>query len=210
MAIPNNKTVVIVSGWKKSGKDEMADRLVSLHGFTRLSFAKGLKDQVAHRYGIERSHCDDQAFKEKPLMNYPVQLDDRIVAFLMPDMSEHYKEVNSVLYHTPRSIMILEGTFYGRAVDKNIWANTVARQIKSSESNRIVISDCRFPNELGVVDGVPGITVIDVRVNRFDTTSATDPSERSLDDHKFGIVLDNKGTLKEYHDKIDLLVSKLN
>jgi cytidylate kinase len=63
--------IVAVSGWKGSGKDTAAKILVEKYGFRRVAFADVLKDMVADQYGIVRSHCDDPAFKEKPIMSMP-------------------------------------------------------------------------------------------------------------------------------------------
>ena len=64
--------IVALSGWKGSGKDTLANYLVDRYGFKRLAFADPLKDMVSEEYGIPRSHLDDPAFKEKPILSLPI------------------------------------------------------------------------------------------------------------------------------------------
>lgn len=56
--------VVMLSGWLKSGKDAVGDRLVRRHGFVRLAFADALKDEVAALHGIPRELMDTQKGKD--------------------------------------------------------------------------------------------------------------------------------------------------
>ena len=78
--------IIALSGFKGSGKDELASYLVKKYGFTRTSFADPLKDLVASEYEIDRASLDDPERKEKPLLHLPVHPKDpytRMVAEFM-------------------------------------------------------------------------------------------------------------------------------
>ena len=54
-----------------SGKDTVAERLVSHHGFVRDSFAKSLKDAVSNIFGwdrnlVEGNTKESRAWREQP------------------------------------------------------------------------------------------------------------------------------------------------
>jgi hypothetical protein len=193
--------ILLLSGWKGSGKDVMAKHLEKRYGYRRLAFADALKDQVADRYGISRYQFDDPVGKEQPLLNYPVK-----PILNTTDMDSHYKLVytnKSEKYHTPRSLLILEAAL-ARSIDDNIWARTIARNIAANNLSNIVISDWRYPNEHQLIkDSFPDHKVLSVRINRFDNTDAIDQSERSLDDHSFENILSNESSIDNFKLKID-------
>lgn len=90
--------VIAISGWKRSGKDTIAEQLIKEHGFKRVAFADPLKDSVAQEYGIPRSHCDDPAFKEAPILHLPLSPRD---AFGLGAAKLIYKECRTEDGKTP-------------------------------------------------------------------------------------------------------------
>ena len=51
-------------------------------------------------------------------------------------------------------------------------------------------------------------TFITIRINRFDTTESKDASENDLNDAKFDYVVENRGTLEEYLNKIKQIINE--
>lgn len=90
--------VIAISGWKRSGKDTIAEQLIKEHSFERVAFADPLKDSVAKEYGIPRSHCDDPAFKEAPILHLPLSPKD---AFGLGTAKLIYKECRTEEGKTP-------------------------------------------------------------------------------------------------------------
>ena len=115
------------------------------------------------------------------------------------------------LYHTPRSLAIFEGSTK-RTIIPNYWVDVAIKQIKAVEmtnnlsispkDTNIVISDLRFKNEINTLREAFDDALVTVRINRFEDCVSQDPSERDLDDTKFDIVIDNKGTLEEFNSKV--------
>jgi hypothetical protein len=205
-----SKIILLVSGWKGSGKDILSEYLVKKYNFTQMSYASALKDQVAVRYSIDRHHLDSQEHKELPLKDYPVDLDHPIIKYTFDDLVTHYRVMNGKLCHTPRSILILEGTYMARVIDSQIWIKTMIRNIEKSNCNRIVISDTRFVNEIELIRSkLPDFKVLTLRVNRHDFTDSVDITERGLDNYVFDHIINNKGTLEQYYNNIESFISKL-
>lgn len=122
---------------------------------------------------------------------------------------------------TPRLLLQLLGTDCGRIIiHPNIWVNATMADYKPTNDcqqhsdglfytdehgeNEVIpiypnwiITDVRFPNEVKAVEDKGGIVV---RIDRYDliyTTADNHPSETSLDNHTFDIVITNSGSLDD-------------
>ena len=216
--------VIAISGWKRSGKDTIANHLVDKHGFKRVGFADPLKDMVAEEYDIPRVHCDDPEFKESPIMKYPVTPRDSFakdiadIMFLELRNKEGKRSRydnfvssqlhNEQLYWTPRALCILKGST-NRSVVSNYWVTCAVNKIGFDQSHKektYVISDLRYKNEVEQLRSFFGANLTTVRVNRFDSSPSVDPSERDLDNGQFDVVISNKGTLEELLAKAEALL----
>lgn len=122
------------------------------------------------------------------------------------------------LYWTRRAMQILEGSGK-RTVDSNYWvkqaiasidnqtiihatADMKATMEREKKVNNFVITDLRYKSEVEPLRAAFGKRLLTVRVNRFDSTESTDPSERDLDNYPFDVVIENKGTLEEFLAKV--------
>jgi dephospho-CoA kinase len=110
--------ILLLSGKAGVGKDTFADYLVSHHNFTKLAFAKTMKDMSAQMYNIPRNYFDDRDKK------------DSII-----------KSLNK----TPRDILI-EISAKMRAQDPQFWIKQIANKVQ--KGNNYAISDCRFFTEI--------------------------------------------------------------
>ena len=200
-------TIILISGRASSGKTTLANYLVSHYGFESLAFANILKDQVSDRYNISRYYFDDTTLKETPLMNYPVNRSLPLIDITFDDLKNHYKYYNNKWYHTPRSLLILEGSYMARAIDPDIWINSIIRKIKTSNNKDFVIGDLRYSNEAEKIKQVYADVKI-LRINRYDKHTTNDISESGMDNYNFDHILDNKGSLDELYIKIDQLILK--
>ena len=227
--------VLAISGWKRSGKDELCTRLTGV-GAVRVSFADPLKDRVAEEYGIPRADLDDQSKKESPILSLPVEPKDaftRTVTHLLVrefrtvdgKVCSAFDDINNMgmelrgeknplgvpvptynkLYWTPRALAIFKGSG-NRAVASNYWVQQAIAKVNSAKSDLIVIPDLRFKSEVSQLREAFGDKLTTVRINRFETSPSTDASERDLDDGTFDYVIENKGTLEEFYAKIDSLM----
>jgi hypothetical protein len=227
--------VLAVSGWKQNGKDTLCDYLMN-KDTERVAFADPLKDRVAEEYGIHRTDLDEQDKKEQPILHLPVDPQDnftRTIAHLLvrefrtedgltcSEFADHcnlgfritkrgesgQKDEGELkkLYWTPRALAIFKGSG-NRAVASNYWVQQAIQKINKSNAKLIVIPDLRFKSEVKQLKEAFGDKVTTIRVNRFDTSPSTDPSERDLDNYEFDYIINNKGTLQEFYDKIDAML----
>lgn len=167
--------VIALSGWKGSGKDTVAQYLVSKHGYKQLSFATALKDYVAIQYDIPREYLDDQSRKEMLLVDYPVRNTDAFSSVIHQLLQEELKQG----YWTPRALLILEGSIK-RAVTSEYWVRRIIEEIVANPDQNYVISDMRYRSELEQLQNYLD-TVTTVRIQRWERIDTLDPSERDLD-----------------------------
>ena len=120
----------------------------------------------------------------------------------------HFTEGGSSLeqlYWTPRALAILEGSAK-RSADGNFW---VKKALSEMDPNGLyVISDLRYKNEVSSVKNLSTHNVINVRIDRFDSTPSADPSENDLNDYNFDFRLNNKNvSLEDLFRQVDDLLT---
>lgn len=208
--------IIALSGYKFSGKDTAAKLLVDNHGFKRIAFADFLKDMVASQYGIERTSFDAVSLKEAPILFFPVDPQDdfskMITGFLRKEFrtaSGQVPEPGQKAFWTPRALAILEGSIK-RSVNSKYWVENALKSIQPNEN--VVITDMRYRSEMTQIADFANDKkqkLLTVRVDRFDSSPSSDPSERDLDGVKFDIRLSNKGSLDDLALSVDFLVSQI-
>ncbi len=204
--------IIGICGLIGAGKDTAADYLVNLHHFRRESFANSLKDAVAQVFGWDRTMLEGRT---KQAREWREQVDPWWSARLgMPNL-------------TPRWILQYWGTdVCRRAFHDDIWIASLENKLRNSQDD-VVISDCRFPNEILAIKRAGGIVVRVVRgpepewyeaalsANRGPDGNSTwalskrrletlkiHASETSWIGTKFDAVLDNNSTLDHLYEQV--------
>lgn len=140
--------IIGVCGFIGSGKDTIADYLVNVHGFRRESFANTLKDAVAAVFGWDRILLEGRT---KEAREWREQVD--------PWWAERLNMPNL----TPRWVLQQWGTeVCRRGFHDDIWIASVENKLRRTNDD-IVISDCRFPNEIASIKQAGGVVVRVVR-----------------------------------------------
>ena len=217
--------VIGLSGWKRSGKDMLAEYLIREHGFKRLAFADPLKETVMADAKLSREQVYSQALKEMPLSQYPLAPKDefsRHIAEIMwsecrfadgskPSYGKPFRDGGKYiavkvdaeggqtslepLYFTPRALLILAGSVQ-RSWNSDFWVEKAFAGL--DPNGRYVIADLRYRSEIAACDKAVGEgKFVPVRIERFDTNPSTDSSECDLDCHPFWHRINNKDSTKE-------------
>ena len=133
--------IIGVCGFIGSGKDTVADYLVNFHEFRRESFASTLKDAVASVFGWDRTLLEGRT---KEAREWREEVDPWWAERLaMPTL-------------TPRWVLQYWGTeVCRRSFHDDIWIASLENKIRNSKDN-VVISDCRFPNEIAGIKNAGG------------------------------------------------------
>ena len=197
--------IIGVCGLIGAGKDTTADYLVNIHEFRRDSFAATLKDAVSAVFGWDRDMLEGRTRSSR---EWREQRDDW--------WSERLdREI------TPRWVLQYWGTEVCRnGFHDDIWIASLENKLRTAKDH-VVISDCRFPNEIQAIKRAGG-TVIRVtrgsdpawfhQVRQHFKGIADLPSELPHQSEwawvgtEFDHVIDNNGTLDQlYHQLNDLL-----
>ena len=136
--------IIGVTGFIGSGKDTVANYLTTFHGYKRISFAGTLKDSVASVFGWDRDMLEGTT---KSSREWREQLDLWWSKRLgIPEL-------------TPRWVLQQWGTEVCReGFHNDIWVASVENQLRKAKDN-IVITDCRFTNEIEAIKNAGGITI---------------------------------------------------
>jgi hypothetical protein len=215
--------ILKLTGWYD---EEVGEHFSSWH--TR-RFAGILKQMAALLIGCKVEDFEDIEFKNKPLGEdwrrwYFVDTEgaineERISGYFSSkeEALNNAKENNMFFLGesdlrseilTPRLILQLLGTEGGRdVIHPNIWVNATLGKIK--EDDKVIITDCRFPNEVEGIKKRKGVVVRVVRPSKISTS--THPSETSLNDYKdWDYIIINDGTLEDLERKVREMLVHFN
>ena len=132
-----------VTGLIGSGKDTIADYLVTEHGFKRVSFAASLKDAVSAVFGWDREMLEGTS---KASRIWREEVDTWWATRLnMPHLTPRW-----VLQHWGTDV--LRNHFH-----TDIWVASVENKLRQTTDD-IVITDCRFSNEVDAIKNAGGTT----------------------------------------------------
>jgi hypothetical protein len=202
--------IIGVCGFIGSGKDTIADYLVNFHEFRRDSFASTLKDAVANVFGWDRELLEGRT---KEAREWREQID--------PWWAERVGMPNL----TPRLMLQLWGTEVCRnGFHDDIWIASLENKMRKTKDN-IVISDCRFPNEIKSIREAGGRVVwvqrgglpnwydvaVDANAGNLEAQQTlkhigVHVSETAWVGTKFDALVDNNGSIDDLYQQLKNLV----
>lgn len=139
--------IIGVCGFIGSGKDTIADYLVNIHEFRRESFAGTLKDACAAVFGWDRTMLEGRTKQSREWR----------------DQCDEWWSQRLGMNITPRWILQQWGTeVCRRGFHDDIWIASLENKLRNSRDD-VVISDCRFPNEIRAIRDQGGIVIRVVR-----------------------------------------------
>ena len=207
--------IIGICGLIGSGKDTVADYLVNLHHFRKESFANSLKDAVAQVFGWDRTMLEGRT---KQAREWREQRDEWWSNRLGKNI-------------TPRWVLQYWGTeVCRRGFHDDIWIASLENKLRNSQDH-VVISDCRFPNEIRAIKSAGGLVIRVVRgpepewyqdaVNANEgrgnmqwmlsterlKTLGIHASETAWVGTNFDAVLDNNDTLDNLYQQVKALIT---
>ena len=197
--------IIGICGFKGSGKDTMGDYLVKNKGFIKLSFADTLKDITAQLFNWDRNMLEGDTIDSRNLREKEDKWWSEKLGFKV----------------TPRIMLQKMGTDIMRNnLHNDIWKIIVERKIFENKDKNIVITDCRFINEMDMVKKYNGKII---RIHRFQPKWYKDYKTKNINlpnnihqseiewiKYNFDNEINNSGSLKELYDNIEKILNNNN
>lgn len=128
-----------------SGKDTVSKFLVHHYGYAPIAFADGLKDAVAAIFCWPRDLLEGETPESRKWRE---------------EVDPWWADKLGIPHFTPRYALQNFGTNVMRKhFDPNIWIMNVERRIQQMGNAKIVLTDCRFPNEIALARKFGGSVV---------------------------------------------------
>jgi hypothetical protein len=187
--------IIGICGLQGSGKDTLGSILVEKYGFKKLSYEGVLKDIVSILFGwsrdmIEGSTKESREWREKVDEWWATRLQ-------IPNL-------------TPRYVLQYFGTDLFRVhFHSDIWVAAVERQLQMYPN--VVITDCRFPNEISMLKNTGAKLIKIIRgelpdwfkiyeSNQIEKPENIHPSEYLWIKQTFDYTVENNSTIKNLED----------
>lgn len=199
--------IIGICGLQSSGKDTVGEYLIANYGFVKFSFAEALKDIISILFGWNRNKLDgitieDRLWREQPDIWWSRELD--------------------IKEFSPRYAMQFVGTdLFRKYFNNNIWVSILKKKIlEHSKISNIVITDCRFSNEINMIKECGGKFIhiyrmlphwfIDYKLERINEVNLKQMnvhiSEYDWIKQEYDHLILNNKTLKELYREVDILL----
>ncbi len=179
--------IVGICGFIGSGKDTFADILIKEKGFVKLSFASSLKDAVSLIFGWDRNMLEGASHEARTRRE---------------QVDEWWSQRLNIPHLTPRWVLQHWGTDILRdKFHEDIWLASLERKIINSNYQNIVITDCRFPNEITLLKKL-GAKMVQVNRTNLISPVSNHSSETSWQNTEFDFIVENDSSLDDLKEKV--------
>ncbi|MBG6106561.1 hypothetical protein [Frigoribacterium sp. CG_9.8] len=197
--------VIGLGGRLRSGKDEVADRLVNKYGFVKFGMSDPLhaammtlnpligigvrmQEEMSTRLGFSR-------IRETQEIRYA-------------DLVGRVGYVEAKKEPEVRGLLQRFGTEVGRdLLGKDVWTDIAVRRMNAAvaEGHSVVLTGVRFQNEVTMFDRIVGASPITAWVDRPSIATNTDShsSESGVSSDDFQVTIPNTGTLEDLYAYVD-------
>jgi hypothetical protein len=196
-------SIIAICGFQGAGKDTLANILIEKYGYTKLSFAGAVKDVASCIFGWDREMLEGttpESRKQREIID------------------EWWSKRLNIPNLTPRWVLQNFGTdLFRNHFHPEIWVACVEKKI--SKYDKVVITDCRFENEINAIKNLGGKIVHiyrkelpswfnDFKEGKVDPPKNLHSSEWSFIKSNFDITINNNSdNINDLNQYIDLLIN---
>ena len=185
-----NKTVILINGLPRSGKDTSADMIIDNYSAVKMSFASPLKSIIANTFGITLEELEDYKNNTE---DYGLEI--KAYPNNQPDCT--------IKHITFRDILRLFGTEGMKPeFGSNVWSDLLYNKVHESDSDIIVVPDYRFMTEYKPQKGINIIRLLIKDTRELPTEGHASDVELYQNNVEFDYVIHNVGSLEELEKNI--------
>lgn len=189
--------IIAISGFQGSGKDTLSNIMVEKYGFIKLSFASIVKDVVSIIFGWDRKMLEGDT---KYSRDWREIVDEWWANKLnIPDFSPRF------------AMQYIATDLFRNHFHPDIWLTCLERQLDKYEN--VVITDCRFPNEIKLLKNKNSMFIHiyrnklpdwfdDVNKGVSKPPSNIHQSETGWINNSFDYTIENNGSIEDLNSKI--------
>ena len=194
--------IIAICGFQGSGKDTLANILIKKYGYKKLSFGGTVKDVASIIFNWDRKMLEGDS---KESREWREKVDD------------WWSKKLEIKNLTPRYILQQIGTdLFRNNFHKDIWINCLEKKL--IDYDKVVITDCRFPNELKILNKY-NATIIqiyrgnlpewfnDVKLGKKEPPKELHESETSWIKESSNYNILNNGTIEELENIIENIIN---
>jgi hypothetical protein len=210
--------IIGFAGKAGSGKTECARYLEKEYGAIRLSFASGVRQEVAEFFksiglGFPNEYLCSQEGKKKKIyfsITRSVRRCNEEYLKFLNNFLRRYAiiEENGYLSFTGRQILQWWGTDLRRNQNEDYWIDKI--EWDRMDPNKIyVFDDTRYPNECEAITSRHGLLVLVVRENVPPIEGADHVSENALGSVGFHCAIRNEKSIDALHSALDIIMASI-
>ncbi len=130
--------IVGILGLKGSGKDTIGNYLIEKYNFEKIAYAGALKDAICCIFGWDRNMMEGATEESR----------------------EWREKIDDYWGFSPREMMQRIGTdLFRKQIKDDIWIKSLKLKLEKMKNN-VVITDCRFNNEIDLIKEKGGIIIL--------------------------------------------------
>jgi dephospho-CoA kinase len=185
--------IIGLCGAQGAGKDTVGNILVEKYGFQRISFASALKDMISSLFQWPRELLEGNTEESRQWRE---------------TVNEFWARKTNIPDFSPRKALQLIGTDCLRNhFCKDIWVyiveSRIAELLQTDPKARIVLTDCRFINEMEMISRFSNSFVVKIERNLTkESSSFVHASEVDWQRFPFQHVIENNESIEDLDHQI--------
>jgi len=174
-----------ICGKAGAGKDTIGDYIKRHYGFHGIALADPIKRLVKDVFVLDDHTVYDREAREQPLGQWGGWSVRKLLQFIGTEL-------------------------FRQNIDDAIWVKSLWYQIKDSGEN-YVVTDVRFPNELGFLAENGGKDFISIKVIRsgHDGSVGLTGHESEAYDLQTQFIIENDGTIQDLYNEVDEIMDEI-
>ena len=188
------KTLILINGLPRAGKDTTADFIVDDFLADKLSFATPLKSIIANSFGITIKELEE--YKNNP--------EEFGVEIIEHQNNQHPETIKRTDF---REILQLFGTEGMKPEFGNdVWSDLLYNKVLKSQNDLIVVPDYRFMCEYKPQEGIDIIRILVKDERELPLEGHASDVELYQNNVEFDYVIENTGTLEELRNEVNSII----